>query len=69
MEYLSDEGKLKVRGVQLGEEKASGDLIVTFYYLKGAYMKAEEGVITRACSDKKRGSGFKLKDCRFGLDI
>ena len=39
-----------------------GDLIAAFQYLKGAYKKAGEGLFTRACSDRTRGNGFKLKD-------
>ena len=38
-------------------------------YLKGAYKKAGEGLFTRACSDRTRGNGFKLKEGRFILDI
>ena len=40
-----------------------------FQYLKGAYKKDGEGLFSRACSDKTRGSGFKLKEGRFRLDI
>ena len=39
-----------------------------FQYLKRAYKKAGEGLFTRACSDKMRGNGFKLKKGRFRLD-
>jgi len=45
------------------------DIIVAFQYLKGAYKKAGEGLFTRACSDRTRGNGFKLKESRFRLDI
>jgi len=38
-----------------------GDIIAIFQYLKGAYMKAGEGLLTRACSDKTRGNGFQMK--------
>ncbi|KAK4817902.1 LOW QUALITY PROTEIN: hypothetical protein QYF61_002385 [Mycteria americana] len=38
-------------------------------YLKGAYKKAGEGLFTRACSDRTRGNGFKLKEGRFRLAI
>jgi len=34
-----------------------------------ACKKAGEGLFTRACSDKTRGNGFKLKGGRFRLDI
>ena len=37
--------------------------------MKGAYRKGREGLFTRACSDKVRGNGFKLKEGRFRLDM
>ena len=45
------------------------DLIAAFQYVKGAYKKATEGLFTRACSDRTRGNGFKLKEGRFRLDV
>ena len=38
-------------------------------YLKGAYRKAGEGVVVRACRDRMRGHGFKLEEGRFRLDV
>ncbi|KAK4815832.1 hypothetical protein QYF61_008435 [Mycteria americana] len=55
--------------VQPGEEKALGDLIVAFQYLKGAYKKDGDRLLSRACNDRTRGNGFKLKEGRFRLDI
>ena len=46
-----------------------GHLIGAFKYLKGVYKKAGEGHFFRACSDKTRSNGFKLKEGRFRLDI
>ena len=34
---------------------------------KGVYQKAGEGLFTRACSDRTRGNGYKLKKGRFRL--
>jgi len=45
-----------------------GHLTAAFHCLKGAYKKAGEGLFTRACSDRTRGNGFKLKEGRFRLD-
>jgi len=42
---------------------------VAFWYVKGAYKKAGEGLFTRPCWDRTRGIGFKLKEGRFRLDI
>ena len=38
-------------------------------YITGAYKKGAERLFTRACSDRRRGEGFKLKEGRFRLDI
>ena len=36
---------------------------------EGSCKRAGEGLLTRACSDRTRGHGFKLKEGRFRLDI
>ncbi|KFW71103.1 hypothetical protein AS28_01265, partial [Pygoscelis adeliae] len=53
----------------LEKRRLRGDLTAAFQYLNGAYKKAGERLFTRACSDKTRGNGFKLKEGRFRLDI
>jgi len=42
---------------------------VAFQYLKGAYKKDGDKLFSRACCDRTRGNGFKLKEGRFRLDI
>jgi len=42
--------------------------MASFQYLKGAYKKAGGGLVTRACSDRTRAKGFKLKENRFRID-
>jgi len=42
---------------------------MAFYYLKGAYRKAGEGLFIRLCSNRTRGNDFKLEESRFRLDI
>ena len=42
---------------------------MAFQYLKGAYGKDGEGLFVRTCSESTRGNGFKLKECRFRLDV
>jgi len=42
---------------------------VAFQYLKGAYKKDGDRLFRRAYCDRTRGSDFKLKECRFRLDI
>ena len=49
--------------------KAPGDLVEVFQYLKGAYKTDGERLFTRACSDRTRGNGFKLKEGRSRLRI
>ena len=53
----------------LQKRRLWGDLIAAFQYLKGADRKAGEGLFIRACSNRKRGNGFKLEVGRFRLDI
>jgi len=42
---------------------------VAFQYLQGAYKKDGGRLFSRACCERTRGNGFKLKVGRFRLDI
>ncbi|KAK4828534.1 hypothetical protein QYF61_027210, partial [Mycteria americana] len=53
----------RVGVVQPGKEKA--DLLAAFQYLKGAYKKDGDKLFSRACCDRTRGNGFKLKEGTF----
>ena len=69
-EHLPYEDRLRELGVcSLKKRKLQGDLIAAFQYLKGVYMKDGDKHFSRACCNRTRGNGFKLKKGRFRLDI
>jgi len=70
LEHLSYEDRLRELGLlSLEKRRHWGDLRADFQYLNGGYRKAGERLFTRACSDRTRGNGFKLKEGRFRLAI
>jgi len=46
-----------------------GDLVASFQYLKEAFKKDGDRLFSRTCCNRASGNSFKLKDCRFKLDI
>lgn len=53
----------------LRKGRLRGDLINVYLYLKGRYKEDGARLILVVPSDTKRGSGHKLKDRRFLLNI
>jgi len=53
----------------LEKRRLRWDLTAAFQYLKGAYKKDGDRLDSRACWDRTRSNGFKLKAGRFRVDI
>ncbi|KAJ7422967.1 hypothetical protein BTVI_11412 [Pitangus sulphuratus] len=67
MEHLSYEERLKELGLfSLEKRRFLDDITVAFQYLKRAY---GDRLFTRACRDRTKGNGFKLRESRFRLHM
>jgi len=70
LEHLCCEDRLGELGLfSLEKRRLWVDLIVGFQYLKGSYQKDGDNLLSRACCNRTKGDGFKLKEGRFRLNI
>jgi len=69
LEHLSCEDMLReLRLFSLEKRRLHGDLIAAFQYLKGACGKDGNNIFSRACCNRTRSNGFKLREGRYRLD-
>jgi len=68
LEHLCCEDRLRELGLfSLEKRRLRGDLRVPVP--EGAYRKGGENIFSRACCDRTRSNGIKLREGRFRLDI
>ena len=64
LEHLSCEERLRERGFSAWR-RLWGDLSAALQYLKGACRKDGDNLFSKACCDRTRSIGFKLREGRF----
>jgi len=70
LEHLSYKARLRELGLfSLEKRRLQGPLLAAFQYLKWAYKRAGEALLTSARSDRTGDNGFKLKEGRFRSDV
>jgi len=67
MEHFYEETLRELGLFSLQKRRLRGDLIAAFQYLEGAYKKDGDKLFGRACCNRTRSNGFKLREGTFRL--